>query len=102
MTTRSASITDVQRKALAEVVRREPSRWKLKMRKIWERGGADATGPDAELIATLYSLRNTHGPSWLTRVRVSKTGEVQSWAHGDSENITDDLLCAIARARGNA
>ncbi len=64
-------LTESQRMAVLEAARREPSRWKNKVRKIWERGPtAGLDGTDSNLCAALYTLRNTHGPSWLMRVRV--------------------------------
>lgn len=63
------ALDEATKAALREVVSREPFRWRLRIGKIWARGGADAVGSDAETVRALYRLRNTHGPGWLKRVK---------------------------------
>jgi hypothetical protein len=61
-----APLTSEQEKAILQLVNYEGSRmWKTALRNIWKRAL-----PSNKLETTLYGLRNSHGPQWLSRYRV--------------------------------
>lgn len=61
-----APLTAKQTDALKTLAASNPFRWKQQLRDCWEGGRSDGS----PLWTTLYSLRNTHGPSWLVRFRI--------------------------------
>lgn len=61
-------LTETQTEALKLLAENNPFRWKKQLRDFWERGLSDGS----ELQTTLYGLRNSHGPSWLTSYRISR------------------------------
>jgi hypothetical protein len=58
-----------QKAALRKLAESNPFRWKKQLRELWEHHNV-VDGSD--FWTTLYSLRNTHGPSWLARFRLSE------------------------------
>lgn len=61
-------LTTEQRAALRAAATTLPN-WKALVRKIWARPEIYASSDTA---CALYSLRNTHGPSWLASVKTSE------------------------------
>ncbi len=63
-----APLTAEQLQALRHFAKRQGRYWKDRMRDMWMHG-AHISGSDADVV--LYTLRNTHGPRWLNRFRLS-------------------------------
>lgn len=66
MRTMNANLNVEQVQAIGAFAKQNGRTWKQVLRDAWMRGGyCEQNG--AYLDACLHSLRNTHGPSWLTR-----------------------------------
>lgn len=67
-------LTWEQKEAVQKFVREHGARgWKQAVRRLWSR--AIAFEPHEQLV---YGLRNSHGPTWLVKVRVDVHGWVKS------------------------
>ena len=64
---RWAQLSDVQRAVLFNLARAEPFRWKSRVRDVWSGRRVLADGDSQALV---YALRNSHGPTWLTQLRL--------------------------------
>ena len=62
-----AQLSDVQRAVLFNLVRAEPFRWKSRVRDVWSGRRVLADGDSQALV---YALRNSHGPTWLSQLRL--------------------------------
>jgi hypothetical protein len=58
-------LTPAETRALAVWRIKHGRQWKAPLRALWERAN-----PRTEEESILYTLRNTHGPSWLVNVKV--------------------------------
>lgn len=58
-------ISDEQLDALHEYAAWAGPKWKAQLGMDWMRAGSGYAG-----YATLHQLRNSHGPSWLAKVRL--------------------------------
>lgn len=66
---RFVPLTDEQLQALRRFAQRNGRRWKERARAIW-----DHANPQTDDETIVYALRNTHGPSWLTRFTFPSAG----------------------------
>ena len=67
-TVRWTQLSDVQRAVLFDLVRAEPFRWKSRVRDVWSGRRVLADGDSQALV---YALRNSHGPTWLSQLRLA-------------------------------